>query len=343
MTANGIVAGGCTGPLGGSSSQAAPLGGGGTGVAALGSLVQAALNGNLGGALKGMAIEQGKKLAAAVLMKIFTAKATPKPAKPPWAGMGKIAPPGSAVAAAATAAYISVHTTPPAPGASTAAGGGAAPGTAGGGSGSAAGTSSNRSGSSASEYEPAVPKTPEDMWTTISFNDLFHTAVAMIMMPAAIVLRSLAVLFPETMRGLFSSLTPSWAGTEDKTGLGFLVGNNDGKGHMPGIVGIANSLGHELLQALGVDQKGGLIDGEEFEKGMKDHDNKTGFNLETGKPYPSSAGNSAGQAFGQLLGEFFRRVGLGDSFYQIVKDMGGSPDWYGFVTGVWQGTHQKSV
>ncbi len=49
------------------------------------------------------------------------------------------------------------------------------------------------------------------------------------------------------------------------------------------------------------------------------------------------------RAAGQLLGELVRRMGMGDAFYRLVKYLMGPPTWYGFVTGVWQATHQKSV
>lgn len=54
-------------------------------------LAQAALNGNLVGALKEKAIAKAKELAIAVLMHVFTAKAGPKAPKPPWTALGEIA------------------------------------------------------------------------------------------------------------------------------------------------------------------------------------------------------------------------------------------------------------
>lgn len=325
-----IVEGGCD-PTPPSSSGGGGLSGA---LGAVGGLAQAALSGDLAGALKGMAVEQGKTLATAALMKVFTVTADPKPAKPPWAGMGQIAPPGSAVAAAATAAYSSVHTAPPAPAAGAPAGGGAGAGTGGGG---AAGTGTGSTGGSVgSDSQGQTPKMePRDMWTNITLNDLFHVALAGVMMPAALALRALAELFPESMESFFNWLPKSWAGTGDKSGfIGFLFGNNDHKG-MGGVIGVANSLGHKLLDWLGLSY-------EEFEEGQRAHDFKTGRDPITGEDQPSNGYKSFKQAMGQFFGELAYRMGMGREFYRLVEELLGPPDWYGFVSGVWQGTKQES-
>ncbi len=263
MSSSSIVAGGCdpTPPaLNGDSDLSGALG-------AVGGLAQAAMSGNLSAALKGMAIEQGKQLATAALMKVFTVKPAPKSAKPPWPAMGKVAAPGSAIAAAATAAYNSVHTAPPAPAASAPSGGGAAPPVAGGGPGSA-------------------------------------------------------------------------AGTGDKDGLGAIFGNNNGEG-TPGVVGVAFSLANGLFSVLDL---GDL--NQAFEDGQERHDQKTGIDVATGQPIPddkSNALSSAAQTIGQILGILARNIRLGDPFYQLVTRVMGPMNGYGFVTGVWQGTHQGSL
>lgn len=318
MSASNIVSGGCV-------QTSAPSDGGQVAgvLGAIGGLAQAAISGNLTAMLKNMAIEKGKQLVTALLTKLFTLPVAPKPPKPPWTAMGKVAPPGSAFAAAAMAAYNSVHAAPSVPGAGSA-GAGSAGGTAGG---SGAGNSP----------APATQQAnlDEGQWVDIDFNDVVHTAVAALMMPAAFLLRGLAAVFPSIGEWL-KSLEPSWAGTGDKCGLGILVGNNDGNG-IPGVVGIAFSLAHELLSALGLDSKGGLIDGEEFERGQRAHDDKTG------RGHSSDAGSSAGDTVGQLLGILARKVGLGNAFYSLVASLLGPPTDYGFVAGVWKGSHQEKI
>ena len=344
-----------------------------------GGLASAAASGNVAGAVKGLAIGQAKQLATNALMKVFTTTVAPKSPKPPWTAMGQVAPPGSAVAASATAAYNSVHSAPSSAGAGAPAGGGGGGGGASGGGSAAAtagrGASSGARGGAASSGAagaagagvaagggPGTPVSgvggsrqtaswaipPDKMWTSIGLNDLGHAAVAVIMTPAALVMRSAAALFPETMKSLFDSLPPSNSGTQDKKGVvGFLFGNSnredntDKTGYMPGCVGIANSLGHAVLELVGAGY-------DEYEKGQKRHDNVTGMNPETGLPHDSEGWRSAGQAMGQLFGEIFHRVGLGDPFYRAVTFVVGAPNegkkpWYGFSAGVWQSTKQDSL
>jgi len=299
-------------------------------VGAAGGLLQAALSGNLAGALKGMAIEQGKKLAAAFLVQYFSIKAGPKPAKPPWTALGKIAPPGSAFAAAAMEAYHSAHEVPAAPAASGPAAG------AGGGSGNAGGAAKPATPESAPQGQECKPGKLEDwMHVDIDLNDLVHTAVAALMMPLALILRPLAWLFPDAIGGLLEDLPKTSAGTGDKTGLGILIGNNDGKGSdTPGVLGIAMSLAHGLLSKLGFDYR-------EFERGQGEefgHDGKTCPGCE------SESTRSGAETLGQFLGVISRKLGCGNAFYQFVTSLLGAPsDACGFVAGVWKGTHQKSV
>jgi hypothetical protein len=194
------------------------------------------------------------------------------------------------------------------------------------------------------EGQPPMPPAPicpaqlePWMWVDIDLNDIAHVVVGAALIPVAIIIRPLIELFPETVGGFVVSLPSTTTGTGDKSGVGVLIGNNsgDGKG-TPGVVGIAFSLSHKLFEILGLDQEGGVIDGARYEKGQGEegHDGKTGVGFE------SDGFNSFGETVGQLLGIVFRWLGLGDEFYSMVEAILGPPDGYGFVSGVWKGTHQ---
>ncbi len=184
-------------------------------------------------------------------------------------------------------------------------------------------------GSSASPGAPAATTSvdPSKYFVNVNLNDLTNTVGAIVNLPLALLLKGVALIFPQFGQFLRTALPETLFGTNDKNGFGNIGGNNDGKAGPggetePGVIGIAMALAH--LEEIWGDEV-------EFEKGQKSHDEKVN---------PGGDSNfllSFLETIGQGLGIMARRLGVGSEFCSIVKELFGAPNGYGFVQGVFNG------
>src|SRR5262249_30276134 len=121
----GFAAGGCM-PDVNVAIQSASGGGSAGALGAVGGLVSAAANGQLGPALKSMAISQAKSLGTKTLHKLLSLPPAPKPPKPPWHSMGN-PPAAGSMAMSLLAEAIKSKLSAPSPSQSSATRGGKTP------------------------------------------------------------------------------------------------------------------------------------------------------------------------------------------------------------------------
>lgn len=188
-------------------------------------------------------------------------------------------------------------------------------------------------------FTPTDRSLQEWMWVDMDLTDLATVLAAGMLSPFAILLRGLAELplIGEYVDAFLQSLPDSSSGTGDKSGIGGpIIGDSTGEG-TPGIVGIAFSLAHKLSELLGGD--GGV----KYEKGQGD----CGHNGKTAVGYDSVWYLSLAETIGQFLGIIFRKLGeliglpIGDLFFRLCELIFGEAGGYGFMSGVWKGSHQN--